>query len=150
MRTWMAVIALACAFSAQAAPKVAVDFAKANDKLVILGGASLDALQDYYHVQFGIPPETIKDSMRLGIPVPSVYVVPVDRFCSDMGPALGVNHAEFEFPSYFKQMNARFPHSARVANAPAALNEVLYVNGAPIQEDAARLRRMGTGFLHSQ
>lgn len=43
-------------------------------------------------------------------------------------------------------MNARFPHSARVANAPAALQEVLYVNGAPIQEDAARLRRMGTGF----
>ena len=53
---------------------------------------------------------------------------------------------QIEFPSYFKQMNARFPHSARVANAPAALNEVLYVNGAPIQEDAARLRRMGTGF----
>ncbi len=53
---------------------------------------------------------------------------------------------QIEFPSYFKQMNARFPHSARVANAPAALEEVLYVNGAPIQEDAARLRRMGTGF----
>lgn len=53
---------------------------------------------------------------------------------------------QIEFPSYFKQMNARFPHSARVANAPAALQEVLYVNGAPIQEDAARLRRMGTGF----
>ena len=53
---------------------------------------------------------------------------------------------QIEFPSYFKQMNARFPHSARVSNAPAALNEVLYVNGAPIQEDAARLRRMGTGF----
>lgn len=53
---------------------------------------------------------------------------------------------QIEFPSYFKQMNARFPHSARVANAPAALNEVLYVNGAPIQDDAARLRRMGTGF----
>ena len=53
---------------------------------------------------------------------------------------------QIEFPSYFKQMNARFPHSARVANAPAALQEVLYVNGAPIQEDAARLRRIGTGF----
>lgn len=53
---------------------------------------------------------------------------------------------QIEFPSYFKQMNARFPLSARVANAPAALQEVLYVNGAPIQEDAARLRRMGTGF----
>ena len=39
--------------------------------------------------------------MRLGIAVPSVYIVPVDRFCRDMGPALGVNLAEFEFPAYF-------------------------------------------------
>lgn len=52
-------------------------------------------------VQFGIPPETIKDSMNLGLDPPSVYIVPVDRFCRDMGPALGVNLAEFEFPAYF-------------------------------------------------
>jgi hypothetical protein len=52
-------------------------------------------------VQFGIPPETIKDSMRLGIPVPQVYIVPTERFCREMGPALGVNLAEFEFPAYF-------------------------------------------------
>jgi hypothetical protein len=53
------------------------------------------------HLQFGIPPETIKDSMKLGIPVPQVYIVPVERFCREMGPALGVNLAEFEFPAYF-------------------------------------------------
>jgi hypothetical protein len=52
-------------------------------------------------LQFGIPPETIKDSMRLGLPVPQVYIVPVERFCREMGPALGVNLAEFEFPAYF-------------------------------------------------
>jgi hypothetical protein len=52
-------------------------------------------------LQFGIPPETIKDSMKLGIPVPQVYIVPVERFCREMGPALGVNLAEFEFPAYF-------------------------------------------------
>lgn len=52
-------------------------------------------------IQFGIPPETIKDSMRIGLPVPSVYIVPVERFCREMGPALGVNLAEFEFPAYF-------------------------------------------------
>jgi len=52
-------------------------------------------------VQFGIPPETIKDSMRLGIDIPTVYVVPVERFCREMGPALGVNLAEFEFPAYY-------------------------------------------------
>jgi hypothetical protein len=27
--------------------------------------------------------------------------VPVERFCREMGPALGVNLAEFEFPAYF-------------------------------------------------
>jgi 5-methyltetrahydropteroyltriglutamate--homocysteine methyltransferase len=53
---------------------------------------------------------------------------------------------QLEFPSYVRQMTARFPHSARVSNAPAALAEVRYVNSAPIQEDAARLKRMGTGF----
>jgi 5-methyltetrahydropteroyltriglutamate--homocysteine methyltransferase len=51
-----------------------------------------------------------------------------------------------EFPSYARQTAARFPHSARVANAPAALSEVRYVNGGPIREDAERLRKLGTGF----
>jgi 5-methyltetrahydropteroyltriglutamate--homocysteine methyltransferase len=53
---------------------------------------------------------------------------------------------QIEFPSYARQTAARFPHSARVANAPAALSAVAYVNGAPIREDAARLRKLGTGF----
>lgn len=39
--------------------------------------------------------------MRLGIHVPQVYIVPAERFCREMGPALGVNLAEFEFPAYF-------------------------------------------------
>ncbi|GKY99634.1 hypothetical protein MPSEU_000917500 [Mayamaea pseudoterrestris] len=64
------------------------------------GGASVDT-KAVGRIQFGIPPETIKDSMKLGIPVPQVYIVPVDRFCREMGPALGVNLAEFEFPAYF-------------------------------------------------
>ena len=49
----------------------------------------------------GIPPETIKDSMRLGLEVPSIYIVPADPFCRENGPALGVNLAEFEFPAYY-------------------------------------------------
>jgi len=53
---------------------------------------------------------------------------------------------QIEFPSYYRQMAARFPHSARVMNAPAALSEVRYINGAPIKEDAERLNRMGAGF----
>lgn len=39
--------------------------------------------------------------MQMGIPVPQVYIVPAERFCREMGPALGVNLAEFEFPAYF-------------------------------------------------
>ena len=39
--------------------------------------------------------------MCLGLPVPQIYIVPVERFCREMGPALGVNLAEFEFPAYF-------------------------------------------------
>mmetsp|Transcript_31615 Transcript_31615/g.52175 ORF Transcript_31615/g.52175 Transcript_31615/m.52175 type:complete len:1449 (+) Transcript_31615:454-4800(+) len=64
------------------------------------GGVSMET-QAVGRVQFGIPPETIKDSMRLGLSVPAVYIVPVERFCREMGPALGVNLAEFEFPAYF-------------------------------------------------
>jgi len=64
------------------------------------GGISVET-EAVGRVQFGIPPETIKDSMRLGIPVPQIYIVPAERFCRDMGPALGVNLAEFEFPGYF-------------------------------------------------
>eukprot|EP00934_Nitzschia_sp_Nitz4_P003635 Nitzschia sp. Nitz4//scaffold3_size479765//412909//416775//NITZ4_000177-RA/size479765-augustus-gene-1.625-mRNA-1//-1//CDS//3329550989//3625//frame0 len=64
------------------------------------GGISLET-KAVGRVQFGIPPETIKDSMQLGMEVPSVYIVPVERFCREMGPALGINMAEFEFPAYF-------------------------------------------------
>ena len=44
---------------------------------------------------------------------------------------------QIEFPSYVRQTALRFPHSARVANAPAALSDIRYVNVAPIIEDAA-------------
>jgi hypothetical protein len=39
--------------------------------------------------------------MRQGFGVPNAYIVPVERFCREMGPALGINLAEFEFPAYF-------------------------------------------------
>uniref|UniRef100_A0A7S1VRY0 Metallo-beta-lactamase domain-containing protein n=1 Tax=Grammatophora oceanica TaxID=210454 RepID=A0A7S1VRY0_9STRA len=64
------------------------------------GGISLET-KAIGRIQFGIPPETIKDSMSLGIGVPRVYIVPVERFSREMGPALGINLAEFEFPAYF-------------------------------------------------
>ena len=45
----------------------------------------------------GIPPETIKDSMRLSLDVPTFYVVPKERF----NLKFGTNTCEAEFPAYF-------------------------------------------------
>jgi 5-methyltetrahydropteroyltriglutamate--homocysteine methyltransferase len=53
---------------------------------------------------------------------------------------------QIKFPGYMQQIAVRFPHTARLTNAPAAISEVTYVNGAPIREDAARLRKLGSGF----
>lgn len=63
------------------------------------GGTSIST--SVGRIQFGIPPETIKDSMRLGLEIPRVFIVPVERFCREVGPALGINLAECEFPAYF-------------------------------------------------
>jgi len=52
-------------------------------------------------VQFGVPPETIKDSMLAGIEVPEFYIIPMERFSRELGDSLGINFAEFEFPAYF-------------------------------------------------
>ncbi|MGD9806821.1 MAG: epoxyalkane--coenzyme M transferase [Hyphomicrobiaceae bacterium] len=54
-----------------------------------------------------------------------------------------------EFPGYVRQLAARFPHSARVANAPAALEAVRYIDSGPIRQDAARLTTLGTGFVET-
>jgi 5-methyltetrahydropteroyltriglutamate--homocysteine methyltransferase len=56
---------------------------------------------------------------------------------------------QIEFPGYVRQMAARFPHSAKLANAPAAISEVRYVNATPIREDAQRLKKLGTGFAET-
>lgn len=48
-----------------------------------------------------MPPETIKDSMVLGLPVPQYYVMPPETFCRTLGNSLGINVAEFEFPAYY-------------------------------------------------
>ncbi len=48
-------------------------------------------------IQVGVPPETIKDSMALGIPLPDVFVVPPELFDRRRGLTL----AEIEFPAYY-------------------------------------------------
>ncbi|GBG29458.1 cAMP-dependent protein kinase regulatory subunit [Hondaea fermentalgiana] len=48
-------------------------------------------------LQFGCPPETIKDSMQLGLAVPQYFVVLGKLFSRTKG----LNFAELEFPAYF-------------------------------------------------
>ena len=48
-------------------------------------------------VQFGMPPETVKDHMTMGSEVPTHYILPTNRFHK----RTGINVAEFEFPAYF-------------------------------------------------
>jgi len=56
---------------------------------------------------------------------------------------------QIEFPGYVRQLAARFPHSARVTNAPAAIEEVRYLDSAPIRQDAERLKARGTEFVET-
>ena len=49
------------------------------------------------HIQFGSPPETIKDTMRLPEKVPRIFVLPGEMFHVEKGIAV----AELEFPIYF-------------------------------------------------
>jgi CRP-like cAMP-binding protein/glyoxylase-like metal-dependent hydrolase (beta-lactamase superfamily II) len=68
-------------------------------------------------VQFGIPAETIKDGMALGLDVPSAYVVPRELF----DRRRGVSVAEFEFPAYYSYFLLR--RRARLVVESAAVEE---------------------------
>ncbi len=48
-------------------------------------------------IQFGMPPETVKDSMNLKMEVPTFYIIPSKKFDTHYG----LNVAEFEFPAYY-------------------------------------------------
>jgi CRP-like cAMP-binding protein/phosphoribosyl 1,2-cyclic phosphodiesterase len=48
-------------------------------------------------IQFGIPPETIKDAMAMQLDVPIAWVVPHELFARRRG----ISIAEFEFPAYY-------------------------------------------------
>jgi CRP-like cAMP-binding protein/phosphoribosyl 1,2-cyclic phosphodiesterase len=48
-------------------------------------------------VQFGVPPETIKDSMTIDIGVPATFILPPLLFSMDQG----ISFSELEFPIYY-------------------------------------------------
>jgi hypothetical protein len=52
-----------------------------------------------------MPPETVKDSLNLGLEIPTYYIIPTKRYpfclmCS-FDKKYGISVAEFEFPAYF-------------------------------------------------
>ncbi|EFA85631.1 cGMP-stimulated cGMP phosphodiesterase [Heterostelium album PN500] len=85
-------------------------------------------------VRFGVPPETIKDSMAMKIDVPTIYVFPEDLW----DRRTGINAAEAEFPASTEKQQQQPEESSEhllsylpskisfpdVANTIAATNDV--------------------------
>ena len=68
-----------------------------NDKIIHLSRGGCIVKTSIGPIQYGMPPETVKDSMSMGLEVPTYYIIPTNRFDKNHG----VNVAEFEFPAYF-------------------------------------------------
>eukprot|EP00636_Phaeomonas_parva_P006036 CAMPEP_0118873072 /NCGR_PEP_ID=MMETSP1163-20130328/15022_1 /TAXON_ID=124430 /ORGANISM="Phaeomonas parva, Strain CCMP2877" /LENGTH=776 /DNA_ID=CAMNT_0006808325 /DNA_START=219 /DNA_END=2549 /DNA_ORIENTATION=+ len=83
-------------------------------------------------IQVGMPPETIKDSMSLGLPIPRHFVLPSERFVKALGPDMGINVAEFEFPAYCnfffhrRTVNLIVKDAETEASIRAVLQETLF------------------------
>jgi CRP-like cAMP-binding protein len=68
-----------------------------DDSLIDLDKGGLLIKTSAGYIQFGIPPETVKDSLNLGLPVPEYYIIPREKFDWNDGISL----MEFEFPVYY-------------------------------------------------
>lgn len=68
-----------------------------NDRIIYLPRGGTYVHTKAGNIQFGIPPESIKDIMQMGLDLPTHYVLPNHRFSLDKGLSM----AEFEFPAYF-------------------------------------------------
>ena len=65
--------------------------------LIRLGKGGLLIKTKAGNIQYGIPPETVKDSLSIGEQVPEYFIVPQERFnWTD-----GITLMEFEFPMFF-------------------------------------------------
>ena len=69
-----------------------------SGKYVKLPRGGVIAQTDVGGVQFGAPPETVKDAMILGMSVPTYFVVYKEMFSRRHGTCT----SELEFPAYFK------------------------------------------------
>lgn len=68
-----------------------------SSKIVKLQKGGLQVLTRIGGIQYGIPPETLKDSINQGVSVPEYYVISRHRFDYNDGISL----MEFEFPVYY-------------------------------------------------
>jgi CRP-like cAMP-binding protein/phosphoribosyl 1,2-cyclic phosphodiesterase len=89
------------------------------------GGFLLETSQGA--IQFGVPPETIKDTMRMPMGVPTLFVLPKDFFHIERG----ISIAEIEFPIYFnffiRQKKVRVVCRAeRINDFKVGLTEALF------------------------
>ena len=89
----------------------------------------------YGAVQFGLPPETIKDAMQLDLQVPGIFVVPKDRF----NLKYGTNTAEIEFPGYWNFfIKGRSPTLVCTSEAANVLSRVVDETLEGVREPGAR------------
>ena len=73
-------------------------------------------------IQFGMPPETIKDALTLGLDVPSIFVAPKDRF----NLKYATNTCEVEFPCYWNFfVKGRSTVLAATADAAEVIRKVV-------------------------
>jgi len=74
-----------------------IENSSSSNRIVLGRGGVIINTKKIGAIQIGIPPETIKDCMNLGISIPNYYVFPKELFDREKG----VNVAEAEFPAYF-------------------------------------------------
>jgi len=79
------------------------------------------------YIQFGSPPETLKDTLFLPLGVPKIFILPIEHF----DPKQGLSVAEIEFPIYFnyflkKQKTKIYVDPAHISNMVTVLNEAVF------------------------
>ena len=86
------------------------------------GGYLVNTSEGY--IQFGAPPETLKDTKLLPLGVPTTFVLPYNHF----HPEQGISMAEVEFPLYFnyyirKKKTTVYINPNHIDNMKIVLNE---------------------------
>lgn len=89
------------------------------------GGYLIDTSAGY--IQFGSPPESLKDTMLLPKSVPQIFILPYEHF----DPSTGISMAEIEFPIYFNYfLKSRkaciYVHPDHIENLKTVLYEAVF------------------------